>query len=87
MVFNDSLKGQIRLTKYIKHETNKLYIEGVEEIARRGMIIRAIICDGRKGLLQLFAGHIPIQMCNFHQIAIVRSYLTQKPKLQASKEL
>ncbi len=53
---------------------------------RRGIKIQAIICDGRKGLLQLF-GKIPIQMCNFHQVAIVRRYLTKKPKMQASKEL
>jgi hypothetical protein len=26
-------------------------------------------------------------MCNFHQVAIIRRYLTQKPKMQASKEL
>jgi hypothetical protein len=26
-------------------------------------------------------------MCQFHQIAIIRRYLTKKPKLQASKEL
>ena len=26
-------------------------------------------------------------MCNFHQVAIVRRYLTKKPKMQASKEL
>ncbi len=26
-------------------------------------------------------------MCNFHQVAIIRRYLTKKPKMQASKEL
>jgi hypothetical protein len=66
--------------------TNKLYLSGIQEITRRGIKIQSIICDGRKGLLQLF-GDIPIQMCNFHQIAIIRRYLTKKPKMQASKEL
>ena len=28
-----------------------------------------------------------MQMCNFHQVAIVRRYLTKNPKMQASKEL
>ncbi len=37
MVFKDSLQGQILLTKYVKQETNKLYIEGIEEIGRRGI--------------------------------------------------
>jgi len=26
-------------------------------------------------------------MCNFHQVAIIRGYLTKKTKMQASKEL
>ena len=86
MVFKDSLSGQILYKQYVKTETNKLYLAGVEEIAKRGIKIQSIICDGRKGLLQLFEG-IPIQMCNFHQVAIIRRYLTKKPKMQASKEL
>ncbi len=86
MVFKDSLTGQILYKQYVKQETNKLYFLGVEEITRRGIKIQAIICDGRKGLLQLFDG-IPIQMCQFHQVAIIRRYLTKKPKMQASKEL
>ncbi len=86
MVFKDSISGQILYKQYVKQETNKLYLSGIEEIARRGIKIQAIICDGRKGLLQLFKG-IPIQMCNFHQVAIIRRYLTKKPKMQASKEL
>ena len=64
-----------------------MYFSGIEEIARRGIQIQAIICDGRKGLFQLFAPHTPFQMCQFHQVAIVRRYLTKKPKMQASKEL
>lgn len=86
MVFKDSLTGQILYIQYVNQETNKLYLSVIEEIARRGIKIKAIICDGRKGLLQLFDG-IPIQMCQFHQVAIVRRYLTKKPKMQASKEL
>ena len=86
MVFKDSLSGQILYKQYVKTETNKLYLAGVEEIAKRGIKIQSIICDGRKGLLQLFEG-IPIQMCNFHQVAIIRRYLTKKPKMPASKEL
>jgi len=86
MVFKDSLSGQILYKQYVKQETNKLYLSGIEEIAKRGIQVQAIICDGRKGLLQLF-GNIPVQMCNFHQVAIIRRYLTKKPKMQASKEL
>ena len=30
---------------------------------------------------------IPIQMCHFHQVAIITRYLTRKSKLEAGKEL
>lgn len=86
MVFKNSLTGQILFNQYLKQETNKLYLSGIEEITKRGIKIQAIICDGRKGLLQLF-DNIPIQMCHFHQVAIIRRYLTKRPKMQASKEL
>jgi transposase-like protein len=87
MVFKDSITGQVLLTQFVKQESNKLYLQGVEEISRRGIKIQSVICDGRKGLFQMFEISIPIQMCNFHQVAIIRRYLTKKPKLQASKEL
>lgn len=87
MVFKDSISGQILWKQYVRQETNKQYLLGIEEIARRGIRIQAVICDGRKGLLQLFERYIPVQMCNFHQVAIIRRYLTKKPKMQASKEL
>ncbi len=86
MVFKDSISGQILFKQYVKQETNNLYLFGVKEVARRGIKIQSIICDGRKGLLNLFEG-IPIQMCNFHQVATIRRYLTKNPKMQASKEL
>lgn len=87
MVFEDSITWQILFKYYVKQETNTLYLLGVEEIARRGIKIQSIICDGRKGLFQLFGKNIVIQMCNFHQVVIIRRYLTKKPKMQASKEL
>jgi hypothetical protein len=87
MVFKDSLTGTILYKQYVKQETNDLYLNGIEEISKRGIKIQSIICDGRKGLFQLFGNDTPVQMCNFHQVAIVRRYLTKKPKMQASKEL
>lgn len=86
MVFKDSITGKFLLKKYVKQETNKLYKEGIEEICRRGISVQAIICDGRKGLLGLF-GNIPMQMCQFHQIATITRYLTRKPKIPAGIEL
>lgn len=86
MVFKDSITGQSLYKQYVKAETNALYLLGIEEIARRGIHIQSIICDGRKGLFQLF-GNIPMQYCQFHQVKTIRTYLTKNPKMQASKEL
>ena len=86
MVFKDSITGKILYKQYVKTETNLLYLQGIKEIIRRGINIQSIVCDGRKGLLQLLP-EMPIQMCTFHQVAIIRRYLTKKPKMQASKEL
>ena len=86
MVFKDSITGQILYKIYLTAETNNLYLLGIKEIARRGIKIQSIVCDGRKGLVQLF-NDIPIQYCNFHQVKTIRTYLTKKPRMQASKEL
>jgi hypothetical protein len=86
MVFKDSISRKILYKQYVKQETNLLYLSGIQEISRRGIKVLSITCDGRKGLVPLFE-NIPIQMCQFHQVAIVRRYLTKKPKMQASKEL
>ena len=86
MVFKNSLTSEVLLKYYVKTETNKQYYAGIEEIARRGIKIQSIICDGRKGLFQLF-GDIPVQMCQFHQTQIITRYLTRNPKLDAAKEL
>ncbi len=66
-VFKDSLTNQVLYKQYVKQETNKLYLLGIEELTRKGTYVQAIICNGRKGLFQLF-GEIPVQMCNFHQV-------------------
>jgi transposase-like protein len=86
MLFKDAVSGRNLLKKYVKHETNAAYVQGIAELKEMGFIINAIVCDGRKGLPQSFSD-IPVQMCQFHQSAIIRRYLTKKPKLIAAKEL
>ena len=74
------------LKYYVKNETNALYIKGIQELISKGFEVIAIVCDGRKGLLQSF-NDIPVQMCQFHQKAIIIRYLTKNPKLPAAQEL
>ena len=50
MVFKNGIDGQILFKQYVKQETKKLYLQCIEEIARRGIKIQSSICDGRKGL-------------------------------------
>ena len=79
MIFKDRLTGLILYKQYVQQETNKLYLQGIEEIIRRGMKVKAIICDRRKGLFQLFDQKTLMQFFNFHQVVIIRRYLTKKP--------
>jgi hypothetical protein len=86
MLFKDALTGTNLYKQYVAYETNQLYAQGVNTLREKGFIIQAAVCDGRRGLLHLL-GDIPVQMCQFHQMAIVTRYLTRKPKLDAGKEL
>jgi hypothetical protein len=86
MVLRDGRTGEVLYRKFVKYETNSLYEKSVSDLKERGYKIKAIVCDGRKGLFGLF-GETPIQMCQFHQIAIITRYLTRNPKLPAAREL
>jgi hypothetical protein len=86
MLFKDSYTKENLLKYYVKSETNRLYIQGINELKKQGFIIVAIVCDGRTGLLKSFTD-IPIQMCQFHQVAIIRRYITKNPKTQCAIEL
>jgi len=73
------------LWKFLPYETIAQYKWGIETLRQQGWAIDAIVCDGRRGLLQGFS--VPVQMCHFHQAAIVTRYVTRRPKLEAGKEL
>lgn len=86
MLFKDSYTKENLLKYFVSYETNSLYIQGISELKRRGYDVVAIVCDGRKGLIQSF-DKTPVQMCQFHQVSIVRRYITKIPKLPAAIEL
>lgn len=70
----------------VRSETPEEYRRARTELESRGYIIEGAIIDGRRGVQAVFAD-MPVQLCQFHQIAIVRRYLTSRPKLDAGKEL
>ena len=72
--------------KEVHNESPLQYLQARKEIERQGYTIEAIVLDGKRGIREVFSD-IPVQMCQFHQKAIVRRYLTQNPRLPAAKEL
>ena len=67
-------------------ETPEEYAYARIHLQQQGFTIQAAIVDGKRGVMSVFSD-IPVQMCQFHQIAIMRRYLTSRPKLDAGKEL
>lgn len=67
-------------------ETALVYHELKWQLGKKGFEIQAAVIDGKPGLIEVF-WMVPIQMCHFHQIAIMTRYLTTKPKLLAGQTL
>ena len=86
MVIKDALRNKILWHKYVRNETIAQYIEGISWLKSQGFKIYGAVIDGMRGLAQALYP-IPVQMCQFHQILIIRRYLTKEPDLEASIQL
>ena len=86
MLFKDAYSKENLLWYFVKSETNALYIKGIKDLELQGFEVAAIVCDGRRGLINAF-GNIPVQLCQFHQVATIRRYITKNPKMPASIDL
>jgi hypothetical protein len=69
-----------------RRETKDIYHSCRFELEKQGFEVQAVVLDGKPGIKEAF-WDVPIQMCQFHQIAIVTRYLTTRPKLEAGQEL
>jgi len=87
MVIKDVFRKRILWRKFVRNETLSDYLEGVAWLRKNGFHIHGAVCDGFKGLVTSLSTICPVQMCQFHQVMIVRRYLTNAPELEASKEL
>jgi hypothetical protein len=85
MVIKDELRNIILWRKHVTYETIADYIEGVRWLKSRGFRIYGAVIDGMQGLAQALP--VLVQLCQFHQMLMVRLYLTQEPELDASREL
>ena len=70
MVLFDSISGKALSVTEVKNETNALYAEAIGSLKAKGIEIQSIVCDGRKGLPQLFAD-TPVQLCHFHAVNLL----------------
>lgn len=86
IIFREPNLKKNLIWKNIHTESAGSYEQLKLDLELRGFIIKAVILDGKRGIREVFRG-IPVQMCQFHQVAIVRRYLTSKPKLIAAQEL
>lgn len=86
LVFRSQLLKQNIYWKEIAQETPAIYREARKELESQGFAITGIVLDGKRGVREVFSD-IPVQMCQFHQIAILKRYLTSRPKTDAGKEL
>jgi len=70
----------------VESETPSIYARGYRELTEKGWNITGAVIDGRRGVAKVFSG-IPVQICQFHQVKTVTTYLTRKPKTIAGQEL
>ena len=71
---------------FIERETALIYKTLRSNIELHGFIVLAAVIDGRKGVKEVFTD-VPVQMCQYHQLMILRRYLTMNPRLEAGREL
>jgi hypothetical protein len=74
----------------IESETLAVVESGLKHLIAQGWSITSVTVDGRKGTIGLInrtLPDVPVQFCLFHQKAIVRRYLTLRPKTACGKEL
>lgn len=88
LCFHDTHK--IIWFKEIKTEGVKHLRDGLRDLRTAGYRVASVTIDGRKGYTETIRkglGNVPIQMCLFHQRAIVRRYITDRPKTTCGQEL
>ena len=86
LIFREPNLKQNLIWQEIPSETIKQYALLKLKLEYLGFTIKAVVLDGRKGIRTVFQG-LPIQMCHFHQAAIIRRHLTNRPKLLPAIEL
>ena len=87
MVFRCYNRRRNLMWRFVEHESNEGYLEGITELEKQGYVILAVVCDGKRWLLGLLSKKYPSQLCQFHMVKTVTRYITRYPILPAGKEL
>ena len=87
IVMKDSRTKSVLWRKFIyKKESLLDYQEGLDWLLSKGFKIEGVVCDGLRGVLNVFSKY-RVQMCQFHQLKIVQRHLILCSELPVSKEL
>jgi hypothetical protein len=86
VVFRGLIKGINLLWRFVNTENQESAISGINELRQKGWQILCLVVDG-KNLSLGEKLNIPIQMCQFHQMMIIKRYLTANPRLLPSQQL
>lgn len=71
---------------WIENETKEAYSLLRANLTMRGFVLSGVVLDGRTGIPRVFSD-IPVQICQFHQLQIVRRKLTLRPESKAGQDL
>jgi hypothetical protein len=71
---------------WIQTETKEAYAGLRQNIEGKGFKFLAVVLDGRTGIPRVFQD-IPVQICQFHQLQIVKRKLTLRPETEAGQTL
>lgn len=86
LVARDPNERENIFAEEIVSETKAVYENAKREVESLDYLLQAVVLDGRRGVPRVFEG-IPIQICQFHQLQIVRRKLTLRPETDAGKDL
>ena len=88
LCFHDT--RQIIYFEEIKTESVAVLRSCINTLAKSGYCFQSFTLDGKRGFIQelnrMFPA-TPVQMCHFHQKAIIRRYITNNPKSLCGKDL
>ena len=76
--------------KEIVSETLEITSQALLHLKQSGWVFSSFTIDGRRGVIRLIESifpSTPIQLCVFHQKAIIRRYLTANPKTPCGSEI